>query len=50
MAQARATVARELGLLAGHAASGAAVYAREHGGIALVTSAGEREFSLDGLP
>lgn len=47
-AQARATVARELGLLAGHAGAAAAVYVREHGGIALVTSAGEREFSLDG--
>jgi hypothetical protein len=49
-AKARAAVARELGLLAGHAGSAAAVYAREHGGVALVTSAGEREFSLDGTP
>ncbi|MCA1825990.1 MAG: hypothetical protein ABR567_09025 [Myxococcales bacterium] len=49
-AQARSGVARELGLLAGHAAAAAAVYAHEHGGVALVTSPGEREFSLDRPP
>src|SRR5262249_10077888 len=42
-AAARARVARELGLLTGHAAAAAAVYAHEHGGVALVTSPGERE-------
>lgn len=49
-AAARAQVARELGLLAGHAAAAAAVYANQHGGIALVMSPGEREFSLDRSP
>jgi len=49
-ALARATVARELGLLAGHASAAAAVYAHDHGGVALVTSPGEREFSLDRSP
>ena len=49
-AQARSRLARELGLLAGHAAAAAAAYAHEHGGIALVTSLGEREFSLDRGP
>ena len=44
---ARARVARELGLLAGHASAAAAAYAQEHGGVALVTGPGEREFSLD---
>ncbi|HTO97946.1 MAG TPA: hypothetical protein VMK66_12935 [Myxococcales bacterium] len=47
-AQARARLGRELGLLASHAGAAAADYAREHGGVALVTSAGEREFSLEG--
>ena len=44
---ARSLLARELGLLAGHASAAAAVYARDHGGLALVTGPGEREFSLD---
>jgi hypothetical protein len=44
---ARARLCRELGMLAGHAAAAAAVLAHERGCIALVTSAGEREFSLD---
>ncbi len=46
-AAARARLCRDLGLLAGHAAAAAAVLAHERGCIALVTSAGEREFSLD---
>ncbi len=46
-AEARSRVARELGLLAGHAGAAAAAYAHEHGGVALVTAAGEREFSLE---
>jgi hypothetical protein len=46
-AQARARVGRELGLLASHAGAAAAVYARDRGGIALVTAPGEREFSLE---
>ena len=46
-AAARARLCRELGLLAGHAAAAAAVLARERGCIAIITSAGEREFSLD---
>ena len=44
---ARARLARELGLLAGHASAAAAVYAFEHGGLALVSTPGEREFSLE---
>ena len=47
---ARSRLAREVGLLAGHAAAAAAVHAFEHGGVALVTSPGEREFSLDRSP
>ena len=46
-AAARGRLCRELGLLAGHAAAAAAVIAQDRGCIALVTSAGEREFSLD---
>lgn len=46
-AAARALLCRELGLLAGHASAAAAVIAGERGGLALLTSAGEREFSLD---
>lgn len=46
-AAARGRLCRELGLLAGHAAAAAAVIAQGRGCIALVTSAGEREFSLD---
>jgi len=46
-AEARSRLARELGLLAGHAGAAAAVHANQHGGVALVTSPGEREFSLD---
>jgi hypothetical protein len=43
-------VARELGLLASHAGAAAAVYAHEHGGVALITGPGEREFSLETVP
>jgi len=46
-AAARSRVARELGLLATHAGAAAAVYAFEHGGVALLSAPGEREFSLD---
>jgi hypothetical protein len=46
-AEARAQVGRELGLLANHAGAAAAAYARQHGGVAIVTAAGEREFSLE---
>jgi cysteine synthase len=46
----RARVARELGLLASHASAAAAVYAHEHGGVALITAPGEREFSLESTP
>jgi cysteine synthase len=49
-AQARSLLSRELGLLAGHAGAAAAAYAAEHGGVALVTSPGEREFSLERPP
>ena len=45
--QARGRVARELGLLASHASAAAALHALEQGGVALVTAAGEREFSLE---
>jgi len=34
-------------LLANHAGADAAAYARRHGGVAIVTAAGEREFSLE---
>lgn len=44
---ARSRVARILGLLASHASAAAAVYAFEHGGLALITAPGEREFSLE---
>jgi cysteine synthase len=46
-ARARVRVARELGLLANHAGAAAALYAHQHGGVALVTALGEREFSLE---
>jgi len=46
-AAARSRVARELGLLATHAGAAAAVYAHDHGGVALLCAPGEREFSLD---
>jgi hypothetical protein len=46
-ARARSRVARELGLLATHAGAAAAVYAHDHGGVALLCAPGEREFSLD---
>ena len=46
-ALARSRVARELGLLASHASAAAAVYAHQHGGVALITAPGEREFSLE---
>ena len=49
-AAARARLGRELGLLANHAGAAAASYAQEHGGIALVTAPGEREFSLESAP
>jgi hypothetical protein len=49
-AAARARVARELGLLVGHAGAAAAAWAHEHGGVAIVGGPGEREFSLDGSP
>jgi hypothetical protein len=49
-AAARARVARELGLLAGHAGAAAAAFAHEHGGVAIVSGPGEREFSLEGSP
>lgn len=44
---ARSRLARTLGLLASHASAAAAVYAYEHGGLALITAPGEREFSLE---
>ena len=47
-AEARAQVGRELGLLANHAGAAAAAYAHQHGGLAIVTAMGEREFSLEG--
>src|SRR5437660_1610008 len=49
-AAARARVARELGLLAGHAGAAAAAWAHEHGGVAIVSGPGEREFTLDVSP
>jgi len=48
--EARRRVARELGLLASHAGAAAAVYARENGGVALLTAPGEREFSIETAP
>jgi len=44
---ARSRLARTLGLLASHASAAAAAYAYEHGGLALITAPGEREFSLE---
>src|SRR5262249_15110700 len=49
-ARARARVGREIGLLANHAGAAAAVHVHEHGGVALVTAPGEREFSLEAQP
>ena len=49
-AEARAQIGRELGLLANHAGAAAAAHARQHGGVAIVTAPGEREFSLEGAP
>jgi hypothetical protein len=49
-AAARVRLGRELGLLANHAGAAAAAYAHDHGGIALVTAPGEREFSLESSP
>ncbi len=46
-ASARGRLGRELGLLAGHAGAAAAAHAHELGGVAIVTAAGEREFSLE---
>ena len=46
-AEARTRLARELGLLASHASAAAAIYAYQHGGVALITAPGEREFSLE---
>jgi cysteine synthase len=45
--RARADLAHGSGLLASHAAAAAAAVARELRGLALITSAGEREFSLE---
>jgi cysteine synthase len=45
--RARADLARTSGVLASHAAAAAAAAAAAEGGLALVTSAGEREFSLE---
>jgi cysteine synthase len=45
--RARAELARTSGVLASHAAAAAAAVASEEGGLALITSAGEREFSLE---
>jgi cysteine synthase len=45
--RARSELARTSGVLASHAAAAAAAVASEQGGLALVTSAGEREFSLE---
>lgn len=49
-AEARAWLTRTAGLLASHAAAAAVQAADELGGVALVTSTGEREFSLDARP
>ena len=49
-ARARSRLGREVGLLANHAGAAAALYAHEHGGVALVTALGEREFSLEAQP
>ena len=49
-AAARSRLGRELGLLANHAGAAAAAYAHEHGGVAIVTAPGEREFSLEAQP
>lgn len=49
-AEARARLGRDLGLLANHAGAAAAAYAHRHGGVAIVTAVGEREFSLEGAP
>ena len=46
-AAARVRLARELGLLAGHASAAAAMHAHANGGLALLFTPGEREFSLD---
>jgi len=45
-ARAREELARSTGVLASHAAAAAALSVGE-GGVALITSAGEREFSLE---
>ena len=47
--RARAELARTSGVLASHAAAAAAIAARD-GGLAIITSAGEREFSLERAP
>jgi cysteine synthase len=50
-AEARRRLARETGVLASHASAAAALVAREiPGAVALLTAAGEREFSLEGAP
>jgi len=46
--RARSDLARTSGVLASHAAAAAAAVAKERAGLALITSAGEREFSLEG--
>ncbi|HEX9605360.1 MAG TPA: pyridoxal-phosphate dependent enzyme [Myxococcales bacterium] len=45
--RARADLAQTSGVLASHAAAAAAAVAANEGGLALITSAGEREFSLE---
>ena len=47
---ARLRVARELGLLTSHASAAAAVWAFEHGGVAIVSGVGEHEFSSETAP
>ncbi|HYV67883.1 MAG TPA: pyridoxal-phosphate dependent enzyme [Myxococcales bacterium] len=48
--RARTELARTSGVLASHAAAAAAAVAEELGGLALITSGGEREFSLERAP
>jgi cysteine synthase len=48
--RARSDLAQTSGVLASHAAAAAAAVAKDAGGLALITSAGEREFSLEGAP
>jgi len=48
--RARGELARTSGVLGSHAAAAAAAVAAGQGGLALITSAGEREFSLERAP